>query len=315
MLTRIFALTVLAPIFLFSYFLRALGLSGLNRAGEFLGGLFYAVGFRRKIVISNLELAFQKELKPQEIEALAKKIYQNIGCTFLGIARNFSLTKSQVLEEVQLSDADKDYIQKARQKGKGVILLSAHIANWELLAMGVAAHGFPVSVVVKKMSSAISQYLIERQRKRTGVEVIYAGGTIEKMRGMLAQGRVIGFMVDQNITGKRGVRCNFFGVPAASIRALGALIRDTGAPVIPICAFREPDGKLRVKILPELPYLKAEPGEKEVALREEWLSAQQYQAAVEALIRMHPEQWLWIHRRWKTKRDPLVAATAHLENA
>ena len=210
---------------------------------------------------------------------------------------------------------DRRRIDATLAKGKGIIFVSAHIANWELLAMGMAAHGFPTAIVVKRMSSALSQSLIELQRKKTGLEIIYAGGTIEKMRAALAQGKIIGFMMDQNITGKKGIRCNFFGVPASSIRALGALARDSGAAVIPICAFRREDGKLQVHLEADLPYLEAkglDPEERN--LREEWLNAQQYQTAIEAMVRLHPDQWLWIHRRWKARRDSLQSETAHHEN-
>ena len=127
----------------------------------------------------------------------------------------------------------------------------------------------------------------------------------------------IGFMLDQNTTGKKGIRCNFFGVPASCIRALSKLVQETGAAVIPVCCFREAEGRHRVRLLPELSYIKDETlaaGSEERALREEWLNAQRYQDALEELVRLHPDQWLWIHRRWKANREPLVSGLEHAEN-
>lgn len=265
---------------------------------------------------SNLELALGSEQSAASLDALTKLVYLNIGCTFLEIARNFALNEQQMQRDLQLDPPDRARLDELLSRGKGVVFISAHIGNWELLATGMAAKGLPVTVVVKRMNNAISQALIERQRTRTGIEVIYSGGAIEKMKEALRRGRVIGFMVDQNTTGKKGIRCNFFGVPASSIRALGAMIEETGAAVVPICAFREADGRHRVKMLPELHYLRDESlpaGSEDRRLREEWLNAQQYQTALEAMIRIHPEQWLWIHRRWKAQREPLCPGSEHRE--
>lgn len=301
---------VLSPVMAFCHLLRALPLPVFAAAGAALGGLLYHLGFRRRIVMDNLRLALGRELSESALTELCRRVYGNIGLTFLEIGRNFVLAREELRGELELLPADRARIDAALAWGKGVVFVSAHVANWELLAMGVAAHGIPAAIVVKKMSSAISQAMIERQRRKTGLEVIYSGGTIEKMKRALGEGKVIGFMMDQNTTGLRGIRCNFFGVPAASIRALGALVRDTGAAVIPICAFRAPDGRHRVHLEPELEYARdADP------LREEWLNAQRYQAALEAMIRLHPEQWLWIHRRWKCRRDPLEPGREHAENA
>ncbi len=304
-----------APVLGFSYLLRSMSLTAFGRAGAVLGRLLYLLSFRKSVVSSNLCLALGEELSAEAKEELTRNIYKSLGRTFLEIARNFSLNKTQMQKELHFSESDKSRIQEILDRKQGIVLLSAHIANWELLAMGVASHGIPTAIVVKKMNSAISQALIERQRQRTGLEVIYSGGAIEKMKVALKAGKVIGFMMDQNTTGKKGIRCNFFGVPASSIRALSAMVRDTGAAVIPICAYRKADGTHEVHLGSELPYLRSDLADpEERRLREEWINTQQYQGALEAMIRRKPEQWLWIHRRWKTSREPLCAESAHLEN-
>lgn len=314
---RFLAQIALLPLLAFSYFLAACPPGFVGALGKGLGAFLRALGFRKKIVDSNLELALGKELNEEEREKLSQKVFAHIGTLFLEIARNFGLSRAQMVAELKVDEASMARIGKILEGNKGAVFITGHIANWELFAMGIANKGVPVSLVVKKMNNPVSQALIERQRVRTGLEIIYSGGAIEKMKAALKRGRAIGFMVDQNTTGTRGIRVNFFGVPAASIRGLAGLARDTGAAIVPVCAFRLPCGKHEMKLYDPLPYL-SEPGlpagSPERLAREEWLNTQQYQASIERMVREHPEQWMWIHRRWKTNRAPLAPDTAHLEN-
>lgn len=314
---RAVAKIVLIPLLLFSHFLGALNPKGIGILGRGFGNFLRVAGFRKKVVLSNLELAFGSSKSDEERAQLVRAIYQHIGTLFLEIARNFSLTKKQRLRELRISPENLRRIQQAVKNGPGAVFITGHIANWELFAMGTAAYGVPVSIVVKKMNNAISQALIERQRLGTDLELIYSGGAIEQMKKHLARSRAVGFMVDQNTTGKKGIRANFFGVPASSIRGLAKLVHDQKTSIVPICSFRLPCGNHEVTVLDPLPYLEASElpaGSPERWAREEWINTQQYQSAVEKLIRMHPEQWMWIHRRWKTSRTPLDPHTAHLEN-
>jgi KDO2-lipid IV(A) lauroyltransferase len=315
--SRFFAAVVLAPLLFFCHALKAIGLPALGVLGAALGSFLHFLHFRRKIVRSNLELAFGASLSAEALEQLTKTVYTNIGLTFLEIARNFSLTREDMVRDLQLDPLDRAVVEAAYARGQGIIFISAHIGNWELLATGMAARGLSLAAVVKKMNNAVSQALIERQRISSGLEVIYSGGTIEKMREALRRNVGIGFMLDQNTTGKKGIRCNFFGVPASCIRALSKLVKESGAAVIPVCGFRESDGRHRVHLLPEINYIHCEElpaGSEERALREEWVNSQRYQHALEELVRIHPEQWLWIHRRWKASREPLASGSEHREN-
>lgn len=316
--TFMIARILLAPLLAFSYSLSVLPRPVIGALGRGLGLFLMAVHFRKRIVTENLKLAFGKEKSSKELTALCKEFYQCIGLTFLEIARNFSLSQQQMREEIVFSDEDRKIIQGIIDRGKGAVCVSGHFANWELLAMGMAAHGYPISLVVKKMNNPFSQVLIERQRLRTGLGIIYSGGTIEKMKTALKQGTFIGFMMDQNTTGNKGIRANFFGVPASSIRGLAGLARDTGCTILPLCSYRQKDGRHRLFLMPELSYLTAPElaeGSPERTLREEWLNTQQYQTAIETMVRKQPEQWMWIHRRWKTSRIPFDPTTVHLENS
>ncbi|MGZ3696429.1 MAG: lysophospholipid acyltransferase family protein [Bdellovibrionota bacterium] len=316
-MVSLFSYCAFVVILSFSYFLQALGLRVLGWLGAGLGALLYTLHFRRRIVTDNLKLALGSELSELERERLCRKVYRSVGLTFLEIARNFSLSREKMIKELILSDADAAMVRSVASRNMSGVFISGHFGNWELLAMGMAAKGFPVAIVVKRMNNPLAQLLIERQRLRTGIQIIYAGGTIERMKEALKHGATIGFMVDQNTTGKKGIRANFFGVPASSIRGLAGLVRETGTAIVPFCAVRQPDGRNRIKFLPELPYLTApelSENSPERMAREEWLNTQQYQSAIEKMVRENPAQWLWIHRRWKADRRPLVPELAHREN-
>lgn len=308
------AYLALWPLLLLSRALCLLAPRRVGALGSGLGWLLRAARFRRGIVRSNLELALGQETSPREKAALEKAIYRNVGTLFLEIARNFAMDRSQRLRELRISEENLGKMRDALARGPGAVFITAHIANWELFASGMAAH-IPVSVVAKRMNSSISQALVERQRKLGDLEIIYSGGALRSMREHLGRGRAIGFMVDQNTTGEKGIRANFFGVPASSIRGLAGLARETGVPIVPICAYRLPCGNHEVCLLDPLPYLEADhlpEGSAERAAREEWLNTQQYQSAIESLVRRRPEQWLWIHRRWKANRTPIDTDRAHL---
>ncbi len=182
----------------------------------------------------------------------------------------------------------------------------------------MAARGYRVSIIAKKMSNPISQSLIEGRRQTAGFNVIYTGNTLEKMAEAVKRGEFVGFMVDQHMPGKKGIRVNFFGTPASSIRGLAKLVRETECAVLPMCIFRQPDGTHRLFMQDEVPYVHASElpqGSPERILREEWLNTQMYQKVIEQMIRENLDQWLWIHRRWKADKTPLNEATAHLENS
>jgi KDO2-lipid IV(A) lauroyltransferase len=313
MISQMITFFLLLPLLLPSYFLNLIGHKCFGKLGALLGFILYTIGFRRKIVEANLHLALSKEKIPEELQKLTKDIYTNIGTVFLEILRNIYFSRKQMIEELLIDPDGLTRMESLLNRGTGAIFLSAHIANWELSGIGMAARGYPVSVVAKRMNNRLSQALLERIRIRSNLNIIYAGNTIEKMKIALKNKQFIGFMMDQNITGKKGIRANFFNVPASSIRALSRLVKETGAPVVPFCIHRRPDGRHEARIFDELPYLRVE-GPDEDGLREEWINTQAYQNAVEMLVRLKPEQWLWIHRRWKADRTPFDPETVHLEN-
>lgn len=312
LLTRI----LLIPLMSFSYFLRALPLRGVGFLGGCLGAILQLVGFRTKIVENNMQLCLAHEKSPQEIQELKKKFYRHVGTLFLEIVRNFTLTREQFVNEVYVDPKFLAQFDQMKARGQGMLVISAHTGNWEIFPSSLAGRGYPVSIVAKKMSSAVSQTLIEQRRVTAGFDVLYTGNTLNKIKEAISKGVFVGCMVDQHQGGPKGIRVNFFGTPASSIRGLANLARETRCKVVPMCIFRQPDGTHRLHVMDELTFIEAPElpaGSPERLLREEWLNTQKYQEVIEQMIRQQPEQWLWIHRRWKANNTPLNFSTAHLE--
>jgi Kdo2-lipid IVA lauroyltransferase/acyltransferase len=261
-------------------------------------------------------LPWDMKNRPKNSSSCKKKIYTHIGTLFLEIARNFTLTRQNYIDELQVSDEDLAKINKIHADGRGMLVISAHTGNWEIFPASMAARGYSVAIVAKKMSNPISQTLIEQRRVTTGFSVIYTGNTLNKIAESMTRGCFVGCMVDQHLPGPRGLRVNFFGTPAASIRGLANLARDTKCRVVPMAVYRQENGAHRLIVMDELQYIEAKElpeGSPERLLREEWLNTQKYQECLEFMIRQNLSQWLWIHRRWKANRSPLNLATAHLE--
>lgn len=281
-------------ILTFSYGLNFIGLPLFSFFGRVFGLFLEAIRFRHKTISINLELAFGRELTSAAVMRLKRDIYRNLGTVFLEILRNFSLDKKQIQEELHIGHETRAKIETILARKKGLIIISAHTSNWELCAMGVAAHGFKTYIVVRKIHGKISQFLISKLRRNSGLNIIYSGGVLAKMKQVLAEGSVVGIMLDQHKTGSKAVRASFFGIPADSIRGIANLVKETGTPVLPGYAARLADGRHELRVLDEVVYEEAVDSQEE-----ELINTQKYQDAIEQIVRAEPDKWMWAHRRWK----------------
>jgi len=153
-------------------------------------------------------------------------------------------------------------------------------------------------VVMRPLDDPVVNWLIDRFRRRSGVELIAKRQALPAMRDALRQGRMVGVLLDQNASRTEGVFVPFFGIPASTSKALAVLSLRTGAPVVPIYIRRGEGGRHRVWADPPIPA----PETGDVA---DYTAA--FNRSIEAAIRRAPEQWFWLHRRWKTEPGPEVA--------
>ncbi|MCB9538804.1 MAG: lysophospholipid acyltransferase family protein [Myxococcales bacterium] len=185
-------------------------------------------------------------------------------------------------------------------------MLTAHLGNWEVLVRAGAALGVPVSIVTRRFRAAWAERAWRRLR-RGGAGLIVAEGGARAVLAALAAGEVVGYVLDQHMPPRRAVWVPFFGRPAATSPDLARLARLTGAPVVPLFTWRGPDGRHVVEV--QAPVALPRTADAAADILE---GTRRCAAVVEAAVRARPEQWLWIHRRWK---PPPPAAAAILAAA
>ena len=202
------------------------------------------------------------------------------------------LNKSDLVNAVECSNPE--LIVEKFNEGKGVILLSSHFGNWEFIAISVAIQiQLPFSVVVKPLRNTLVYEWMNKGRTKFGNEVVPLGISIRKTYQTLKEKKIVAMVADQRGP-KEGVKVDFFGKKVAVYTGPAALALKTGAPIICGIPIRENNFKYKVKLV-EIPTNNLPDSEEEKILE----ISQRYTSYLEEVIREHPEQWLWMHKRWK----------------
>ncbi len=286
--------------------LQPLPLGAARALGLRLGALAYAVaGGERRKALKSLEVAFP-EKSDAERQALARASFRHLGAAALEVACTGAL--DQGLERlVAWPEEDRRVLEAALARGRGVVFVSGHVGNWELLARRVARSGFPCQSIAKETTDPRLTELVARFRARGGVRSIWRGqeGAARAMLRALRSGEILGILIDQD-TKVQSVFVPFFGQLAATPRAAADLALRTGAAVV--TGFCHRDGQGYRLSMEEVPVPQG--GDREAAAVE--LTAA-LSARIEAAIRRTPEQWVWMHQRWKTR--PPTAVPSPLPDA
>jgi KDO2-lipid IV(A) lauroyltransferase len=264
---------------------------GMGRA---LGRSLYGLGVRRQVVHENLRLAFP-EWDAVHLRRTARGCYSVWGMTLVDYLRIPRLRSAEDWAEMMGPIAGLEHVARARRAGKGVILLSGHFGNFELMGAAVAAAGHPVQFLVQAQANARLERLLDARRAALGVGVIDRGSQLRgAMRALRANG-CVALAGDQDARG-RGVFVDFFGRPSSTPVGPAALSLRTGAPIVMGFAVRGADGRHRGTILPALQFTPTGAFDADVAAL-----TQRHAAVLEEWVRRHPEHWYWLHRRWKSR--------------
>ncbi|MBI2467823.1 MAG: lysophospholipid acyltransferase family protein [Candidatus Rokubacteria bacterium] len=265
-----------------------------RRVGAAAGELAYWVlAGRRRVAHANLALAFGPALDPRARRRLARANFRHLGVTVFECCRLFFGPPGRMLERVRMEGVE--HLKAGLAEGRGVLYLGAHFGNWELLAASQQLTGFPLSVVVRPLDNPLLEALVARARERLGVRLIPKRRALRDVQTALARGECVGIMLDQN-AGRRGVFVPFFGQQASTSRSLAVLALKTGAPVVPAFIRRLADGSHQVTLEPPIPLARTGELERDVAE-----ATRRFTEAIERQVRAYPEQWFWVHRRWKTR--------------
>lgn len=275
------------PAWLLAHLPPAASLAVGRRIGDLL---WWLLPRRRRMTAENLRRALGAERSPDELARLGRRSFQHLGMTLVEACRYFLRPTDVMLSMVHVQGGD--HLRTAAAQGRGVLILTAHYGNWELLAAAHGLTGLPLSIVVRPLDHPLLDELAARFRRRSGAELIVKRQAVREVLQALRRHRMVGILLDQNATRSEGVFVPFFGVPASTSKGLALLALRTGAPVVPVFLRRDPDGRHCMEVGPVIP----PPADDDVAAY-----TATFNRVIEANIRRAPEQWLWMHARWRTR--------------
>lgn len=260
---------------------------------EVIGRIWFALDrHHRKVALNNLEKAFGKEKPFAERKHIARAAFINISMIPFEIGWSLGLGTDGILKHCRIKGLD--HFHKAHAKGKGVFQLSLHIGNWELLPAIFSPTRYDISMIYRPLNFAPADSFILQYRRRFGGNPIPNKKSMRKVISALRQKGCVGILLDQDPRLKYGVFADFFGQPACTNKGMALLAIKTKAPVIPTFIVRQ-GSEFIVHIGPEIPLIST--GQKDQDIQK---NTEAYNKVLEQIIRQYPEQWLWMHRRWKS---------------
>jgi len=269
----------------------------LRGCGALIGGMARHLGGRdMRRVRSHLRIAFP-DLDSREIEALLRATMLHLGRT---AAETLWLLRASPEDVNRLCEMrGQEHLFRALEAGRGAVLITGHVGNWELLNARLGTAGIPMTIAVRDVYDARIDRLATSLRSRFGSEVVHRGrGAGSSLFAALRRNRVNGLLIDQDIRDIPGIHVPFFGKPALTPLGAAQLALKAGCPVVPAFSHRREDGTHLAEVLPPLSPPRSEDPKEQI--REITAAAT---AAIEAQIRRHPAQWVWMHRRWRTLPD------------
>jgi KDO2-lipid IV(A) lauroyltransferase len=264
------------------------------KMADIMGEMLFCVDKKhRDIAMGNLTYAFGFQKQPQEIKKIARQVFINLMQVVFEIGWSLQLKDSHFTEHFRIDGYH--HIQNAYEKGKGVLALTAHFGNWELLTIIAAMIQFPINIVVRPLDFKPLDLFIFNLRTRYGGKIIPKQRSFRTIIRCLNRGEMVALLMDQNVDWYEGVFVDFMGHRACTNKGLALLALKTGAPVIPVFMIREKKG-FRAEFGPEISTLKTGDRQKDIEV-----NTREYNKIIENVIHRYPDQWFWIHQRWKTK--------------
>ena len=263
--------------------------------GAAIGWCAYALlGRYRRMTWEHLRLAFGPSLSDETCYYLARRVFINLGRTVAEWCVMARYSSTQIRRMVEVHGLK--YLRQALAQGKGVLALSGHFGNWELLSITAASLGFQGGVLARRLRYPEYEDFLWRLRRRFGVAT-YERGSVKEVARALRANHVIGVVPDQDVDSLDGVFVEFFERPAYTPVGPAALSLMTGAPIVPCFCIRS--GR-RFRIMIEEPLAVPQTSDRAAAMQQ---LTQAWSGVVESYVRRYPEQWAWMHRRWKTQPE------------
>ena len=256
--------------------------------------LFYAkaldlaVPRLRRTAHRNLDLAYP-EKTASEREAIIDEVFRSIGRLLYAFARFPQINRQNVSDWIRYEG--REHYLEAKKAGRGILVATAHFGNWELSAFAHALMTEPMHVMIRPLDNPAIDRLVEKRRQLSGNQLISKRDAARAVLRALQENQAVGILIDQNTSLDEGVFVDFFGTPACANTGFAKIAAHTGATVIPgFATWSETEHRYVLRFYPPVPM------SGDVAQATQCLHRK-----LEEVIREHPGQWLWIHRRWKTR--------------
>lgn len=259
--------------------------------GRRLGSLAFFVNKKRRLIAyANLKAAFAKEKTPRELRAITKNVYINLVQSFAEILSLTKVNKAYVNKYVEVVNMRR--IEDAAKSLRGTVLLTAHFGDWELSSLVSAMKGFPITVLAREQKMKRLNELLNRLRESKGCKVVRKGLSTKLIFRELYKNNMVGMLSDQD-AGRSGTFVEFFGRPTSAHIGPFEMAKRTGSIMLPNFIVRE-RGPFHKLYLEDYIETRDMP---ESSLKE---GLQRYMSLLERYIRQYPDQWLWLHKRWKS---------------
>lgn len=263
--------------------------------GGWLGTLAYRFASQqRKLAYKHIQQALDIT-DERTIKTNVKKCFSNLGKNMVEFLLFPRMNPKLLRQYVRFEGVQ--HVENALAKGKGAIILTGHFGNWELLAASISTTVAPLTPIVRELRSPRLNALVSRYREKAGYSTIDRDTGVRRALRCLRNNNLLGIVADVD-TSVNGVFVDFFGRPAYTPYSPIAFALKTGATILPAFIVRQPDGTHQAIIEPPLTLERCDDKEKELVI-----NTQKYTKVIESYIRKNPEQWIWMHQRWKTRPE------------
>lgn len=256
------------------------------------------LGKRRRIAEENISSSLDyMRTQPEwtcvipDAQGIAREVFRNIGRSLVEMCRLYHGLGDALISRIELRGSE--HYDAARAKGRGLVFLTGHCGNWELVALAYASlFKVPMAVVARRQNNPYLNRMVERMRMRYDNSIIYKDNALKNMIIAIRRQGTIGLLVDQAVFPEEGCLIDFLGRPAWASKAPALLYRKTGVPIIPAFIYRQGKNHI-IELHPQLQF---SGGTDDESIKND---VQLYSRAIEQFITAHPVDWYWLHRRWK----------------
>ncbi|HST08892.1 MAG TPA: lysophospholipid acyltransferase family protein [Terriglobales bacterium] len=263
--------------------------------GIALGQTIYLLHSKlRRVGMRNLELAFPDKPKGEH-RKIVRRVFTSLGRQFAEVCLFPGYTRENVSRTVTYDGYEN--FDRASQRGKGVLFLTGHVGGWELSAFSHSLYGHPLHFVMRPLDNPYLDALVRRYRTMHGNTPILKDDPARELLRAMKAGATVGILMDTNMTPPEGVFVDFFGIPACTASGLARIALRTDAAVVPGFTIWDPVlRKYRLRFDPAVPLIRTGNNEADIIA-----NTAQFTKVIEEVVRRYPDQWLWVHRRWKTR--------------